>query len=135
MTHQEIVYNGERRRAYYSYDEELYGKDFPESWAKSQVVGSGPKWCVECKKNGNWNGVFIGYCVGCATKVYNGSRGTGMCRPGMSKGISLGISMDEQGDIDFYDSRAIFYPGTKNGEELLEVDYVEYDVIINSQNC
>jgi hypothetical protein len=55
-----------RHPTYYSYDEELYAKCFPEEWAQNHYPGTGPKECKDCIKNGFWNGVFVGYCVMCA---------------------------------------------------------------------
>ena len=55
-----------RHPTYYSYDEELYAKCFPEEWSQNHYPGTGPKECKDCVKNGFWNGVFVGYCVMCA---------------------------------------------------------------------
>lgn len=38
---------------------------------------TGPKHCTNCKKYGFYNGVFIGYCLNCASEFYN-SRGNGL---------------------------------------------------------
>ena len=60
-----------RHPTYYSYDEELYAKCFPEEWSQNHYLGTGPKECKDCVKNGFWNGVFVGYCVMCANLYEN----------------------------------------------------------------
>jgi len=116
---------------YYSYDDELYHKTFPEEWATSHELGTGPKSCKNCQAYGHWNGVFIGYCTNCAVHVYEGTRGCGFFRPGKeieneenSRYVSAfdtylkDVNLDEVGDIDFCDSGNL-------RERQLEVAYFE----------
>lgn len=62
---------------YYSYQGELYIKQFPKMWATSHVPETGPGECENCNFYGSWNGVFIGYCMNCADYVYEYQRGHG----------------------------------------------------------
>jgi hypothetical protein len=62
----------------YSYDNEVYHKNFPEEWATSHKPGTGPKECANCAFFGSFGGHFFAYCVNCAEFEYNFSRGLGM---------------------------------------------------------
>ena len=74
----EIVEYGD----YYSYQGELYIKQFPKMWATSHVPETGPAECENCNFYGSWNGVFIGYCMNCAEYVYEYQRGHGFIEHG-----------------------------------------------------
>ena len=108
--------------AFYSYDEELYGVCFPQSWATSHKKPSGPKLCKDCRRVGHWNGVFIGYCESCAG-TYSGERGSGMVLPGIQKDGST-IALDEQGDIEMYNSRAVYYPSSSSASVITSAQFV-----------
>ena len=124
-----------KNKSYYSYDDELYTGTFPQEWAKTHLPGTGPKDCKICQHVGHWNGVFVGYCVKCASKysedkdksLSNGaskdkslSRGGGfidsICN-GENASIHdknaamntylANIPLDEIGDKDFIDSAAM----------------------------
>jgi hypothetical protein len=64
---------------HYLYDGFWYYHKFPVEWAKNHRDDSGPKNCANCAGYGTLhNGsIFIGYCVNCATKVYDLKRGPG----------------------------------------------------------
>lgn len=62
----------------YSYDDELYHKNFPEEWATSHKPGTGPKECTNCAFFGSFGGHFFAYCVNCAEYQYGFERGPGM---------------------------------------------------------
>jgi len=79
---------------FYTYDDELYDKNFPREWAMNHFPRTGPKECHNCSKYGCWRGVFIGYCVNCANHDYKYKRGAGFLAPGGE--VSVG------GDPDFY---------------------------------
>lgn len=72
---EEPFYIGE----HYLYDGFWYYYKFPVAWAKDHRDHSGPKQCPNCAEYGTLhNGsVFIGYCVNCAQRVYENSRGPG----------------------------------------------------------
>lgn len=100
---------------YYSYDDELYHKTFPEEWAMNHLPGTGPKDCENCQAYGHWNGVFIGYCVNCAKHEYLGERGRGFVSfgkeyDGCEEYVSVfetylkGVDLAEVGDTDFINS-------------------------------
>jgi hypothetical protein len=61
----------------YLYDNRWYHENFPVEWAVDHLEDTGPNECLNCEDYGCINGIFIGYCVNCATHVYNGSRGRG----------------------------------------------------------
>lgn len=131
MSNEIIVFLG-KNKSYYSYDNELYTGTFPQEWAMTHLPGTGPKDCIMCQRVGHWNGVFVGYCVGCASRYnYNGdfeslkysgslSRGGGfidsICN-GENAGINdkyaamntylANIRLDDIGDKDFLDSAAM----------------------------
>jgi hypothetical protein len=69
----EIIDNGD----YYSYQGQLYIKQFPKMWATSHAPETGPAECGNCNFYGSWNGVFIGYCANCAIYIYEYQRGHG----------------------------------------------------------
>jgi hypothetical protein len=113
------------KRNYYVYDDELYTKTFPMEWAEDHIPGTGPKDCIECKKNGFWNGVFIGYCVPCSeqykshyeggqTNDQNLGRGNGFVNsyetsdgPASATRTYLSnIEREDVGDTDLFDSAA-----------------------------
>jgi hypothetical protein len=62
----------------YSYDNEVYHKNFPEEWATSHKPGTGPKECANCAFFGSFGGHFFAYCVNCAVYEYSLERGPGM---------------------------------------------------------
>jgi hypothetical protein len=115
--------------AYYSFDEELYSITFPELWAQTHHPKTGPKNCNDCKNVGMWNGVFIGYCEGCALNIYRGMRGQGFICYGIEMdflevfGVESiydtflkDISIDDIGDPEIFDTRKIYYPTSVRGE-------------------
>jgi hypothetical protein len=77
---------------YYNLNNINYDIHFPIEWAlddelyyceedkKSYMCG--PVKCMNCKTNGYYNGVFIGYCCSCA-KLLNYERGNGMIYNGI----------------------------------------------------
>ena len=67
---------------YYKVDGELYASQFPREWAINSKPYTGPKNCLNCKKYGSWNGVFIGYCLNCAYHIYKEERGNGFFQKG-----------------------------------------------------
>ena len=73
----------ETKHTYYTYENERYSIHFPLHWAIDHLPDTGPNKCSICKSNGNWNGVFIGYCSKCAIDEYDGSRGRGFSYPGV----------------------------------------------------
>jgi hypothetical protein len=94
-------------------------------WAEDHIPGTGPKDCIECKKNGFWNGVFIGYCVPCSeqykshyeggqTNDQNLGRGNGFVNsyetsdgPASATRTYLSnIEREDVGDTDLFDSAA-----------------------------
>ena len=105
------------KRNYYVYDNELYTSTFPMDWVVDRIPGTGPTECVACARNGSWNGVFVGYCVDCATNQYNSLRGSGFISPGKEQSIThpysatngylSGIEWSDIGDTDFCDSAKI----------------------------
>ena len=59
---------------YYSYNGILYTITFPYEWAKKHIATTGPEECLNCKKYGFYNGVFVGYCYNCATDYCDARR-------------------------------------------------------------
>lgn len=120
---------------YYFYDGDLYTETFPQDWLKSHDEDkTGPKFCVSCRINGTWNGVFIGYCPECAEK-YNGKRGSGFiygreCGSHYDPNCNafntylLGITLDNIGDTDFLDSKNLFSlsDDDSNSSDICELD-------------
>ena len=104
---------------YYSYDGELYTRHFPHQWAMNHIHNTGPKECVTCNKFGSWNGVFVAYCINCATE-YNGKRGSGvyiyetMCeinthnRNSVFNTYLYGVDFDNIGDKEMLDSEQMY---------------------------
>jgi|UniRef100_A0A6C0D716 hypothetical protein len=104
------------KRVFYSYDEELYCATFPQEWAKNHLAGTGPKDCKVCACVGSWNGVFIGYCVGCCENYYFGKRGRGLITygkeiktkdttvPSIFETYLKDVDPYEVGDTDYMDS-------------------------------
>lgn len=129
----EIVFSQNRR--YYSYDGELYTGTFPQDWAKNHLLGTGPNDCSECKYVGFWNGVFVGYCVGCAATQYHWRRGGGLLdigeeyNPGYERSMQntylRGISWDDIGDVDFIDS--FLLRQQQQQQEQQSIDLVIYE--------
>ena len=116
MSHQFKIC-GEKRN-YYVYDNELYTSTFPMDWVVDRIPGTGPTECIACSRNGSWNGVFVGYCVDCATNQYNSLRGSGFISPGKERSVMhpywsasatylSGIEWSDIGDTDFCDSAKI----------------------------
>lgn len=115
-----IYYVRDGKRAYYSYDGELYAAHFPEEWAQNHEDCTGPKYCGNCAYFGHWNGVFIGYCGNCAKHVYKGERGRGFIDVGKENDDEIvldyksvfstylrGVGPNDIGDPELYDSSAI----------------------------
>ena len=94
----------------YSYDNELYHKNFPEEWSTSHNPGTGPKECMNCALFGSFGGHFFAYCVNCAEYVYNYERGPGMYIdytefvidkvPSVFDTYMKGINLEDIGDRD-----------------------------------
>ena len=128
-------------KSYYSYNDELYARTFPEEWAKTHAPNTGPHNCKMCKQFGFWNGVFIGYCVKCAVDVYKYERCLGLVNIGkeadycsnlttteeeyydksMFNTYMKNIHYDDVGDKDFYDSASVVN---------LEYDYSDIEDLI-----
>lgn len=98
--------------SYYSYDNELYTKQFPKEWIlEMETDNTGPKFCGNCSKFGSWRGVFVAYCCNCAIDTYKGERGPGFIYNGIERcqensifeigGYMEGTNFSEIGDIDF----------------------------------
>jgi hypothetical protein len=96
---------------YYSYDDELYTETFPREWARNHLPGTGPKECMNCRDFGSWNGVFVSYCVNCATMDYQGLRGGGVYKiaDGEEPGIIQikdtymeGVDMNDIGNKEYF---------------------------------
>jgi hypothetical protein len=94
----------------YSYDNEVYHKNFPEDWATSHKPGTGPKECGNCASFGSFGGHFFAYCVNCAEHRYNFQRGPGMYLhytefvnnnvPSVFDTYMKNISLEDIGDLD-----------------------------------
>jgi hypothetical protein len=93
----------------YSYDNELYHKNFPEEWATSHKPDTGPKDCPNCALFGSFGGHFFAYCVNCADDEYHFERGPGMYidytefmkdGPSVFETYMRGIKLEEIGDMD-----------------------------------
>jgi hypothetical protein len=82
------IYRGERGK-YYIHEGVRYDIHFPLAWALDHrglpprnlrykndppTFFSGPTGCKNCASYGSLNGVFVGYCVACIDRVYNGDR-------------------------------------------------------------
>ena len=104
---------------YYSVDCEPYTTTFPIERSLNHLPETGPKECSNCQHYGSFNGVFVCYCVNCATK-YKGTRGPGVLGPfydgehlkkeDMNSPLAAmnsymkGIKFSQIGDKDFCDS-------------------------------
>jgi hypothetical protein len=119
---------------YYSYQGELYIKQFPKMWATSHVPETGPGECGNCNVYGSWNGIFIGYCVNCAEYVYEYQRGHGFIDHGEEQDMDVpqlramdtylhGIELDE---IEIAPNRD-FYNIDYDSETVDDLDS-EYDI-------
>lgn len=91
----------------YSYDNELYHKNFPEEWATSHIDGTGPKECSDCAFFGCFGGHFFGYCCNCAIYKYNNSRGSGLYasytelhKPSIFDTYMKNVNLTDIGDMD-----------------------------------
>jgi len=93
----------------YSYDNELYHKNFPEEWATSHKPDTGPKECSNCAFFGTFGGHFFAYCVNCAETEYHFERGPGMYidytefindGPSVFETYMRGIKLEDVGDQD-----------------------------------
>ena len=122
------------RGNYYYFDGDLYTETFPHDWVKShEDYKTGPKYCISCRINGTWNGVFIGYCPECAEK-YDGERGPGFiyareCTSQNNPDYSAfntylsGISLENIGDTDFLDSSNLFsFSHDSDDSDICELD-------------
>ena len=76
-------YRGSYGGEYYSVNEVNYDIHFPVEWVFQMPEGLenvdkfGPETCYDCFMHGYYNGVFIGYCVDCAS-LCNYKRGNGL---------------------------------------------------------
>ena len=77
----------------YMLDECHYDVNFPLHYALSHLEGTGPKKCGNCYAYGSWRGVFIGYCVNCASYYYDYTRGNGFLGNGIEKSSPQGVSV------------------------------------------
>lgn len=94
----------------YSYDDELYHKNFPENWATSHKPDTGPKECSNCACFGCIGGYFFAYCANCAHYEYDFQRGPGMyidytelvttSVPSVFETYMKGIQLEDIGDKD-----------------------------------
>ena len=122
-----------KNKSYYLYNDNLYTGTFPQEWAKAHLPGTGPKDCRMCQYVGHWNGVFVGYCVGCASKysedkdkslsiadkvplsrgggfidsICNGENASVHDNNAAMNTYLANIPLDEIGDKDFLDSAAM----------------------------
>jgi len=94
----------------YSYDNELYHKNFPEDWVTTHKPDTGPKECSNCALFGSFGGHFFAYCANCADYEYHFERGPGMYIdytefvsdevPSVFHTYMTGIKLEEVGDLD-----------------------------------
>lgn len=145
-------FNKNGKRAYYSYNNELYAATFPENWAQTHHPSTGPGNCSHCSNIGMWNGVFLGYCSNCATDIYKGCRGIGLFCYGIETDF-LGIisktqqkyhsifdtymknvSLDNIGDTELYDTRIVHYPTLLKNERPTLEKYTQYSVTYVSES-
>ena len=54
-----------------------YLNTFPDEWIYNTYIGTGPKYCINCRKYGCIDDIFIGYCGNCSEHIYNFERGDG----------------------------------------------------------
>lgn len=66
---------------YKTIDGHKYIDSFPNAWIKNEDKNAGPMNCSNCELHGCVSGIFIGYCLNCATKIYKGERGNGYAWP------------------------------------------------------
>ena len=113
-------------------------------WVVDRIPGTGPTECIACSRNGSWNGVFVGYCVDCATNQYNSLRGSGFISPGKERSVMhpywsasatylSGIEWSDIGDTDFCDSAKIadyqiHIPDIKKDDEYEEEQEQDVEV-------
>lgn len=113
---------------FYTYDNELYTKQFPKDWVLDmERDATGPKHCRNCAKFGHWRGVFISYCCNCSTD-YSGTRGPGFISVGLEcseensifgrGGYMEGFNLSEVGDISFNEEDVL----DENGKVLVPYD-------------
>ena len=109
---------------YYSVNAVYYDIHFPIEWVFQTPVNAqdmifGPETCYDCFKNGYYNGVFIGYCVNCAS-ICNYTRGNGLIN---------GIEVECEDEPDLHPNNSIFnlYLQTVSMDEIgdrqLNIDY------------
>jgi len=131
------------KKAYYSYDDQLYCPTFPLEWAMDHHQDTGPKECKNCAYFGSHLGVFVGYCLNCAQYEYETLRGKGLIKASSygpleeldsCKGESIfldtymkGVDMDEIGDPDFYPSCSVSTQYPEPEEEDPEEEPEEQD--------
>jgi hypothetical protein len=91
----------------YSYNNQLYHKNFPEEWAMSHLPGTGPEDCGNCAFYGSCGGHFFGYCSNCANYEYHFERGPGLYidyteiyQPSIFDTYMKNISLEDIGDRD-----------------------------------
>ena len=54
-----------------------YLNSFPDEWINNNAMGTGPIQCINCRKYGSIDNIFIGYCANCSQYIYNFERGEG----------------------------------------------------------
>tara|TARA_B100000085_G_C18450711_1_gene474738 strand:- start:566 stop:970 length:405 start_codon:yes stop_codon:yes gene_type:complete len=62
---------------FYTYNNIRYHLTFSPKWAMCHIPSTGPRECFNCITYGMKNNVFYGYCLNCATVIYNLQRGYG----------------------------------------------------------
>lgn len=129
----------------YSYDNELYHRNFPQDWAITHEPGSGPKECGNCAFFGSFGGHFFAYCANCAEYKYNFQRGPGMyidytelissTVPSVFDIYMKNISLEDIGDRDMntddfnddipalLERRKVLQEKINNGSHLLNDQY------------
>ena len=105
-----------RDRIFYFYDGVKYINTFPLEWASNHLPETGPAVCKRCADFGTWNGVFIGYCVGCASD-YHYTRGCGFEYPGRLMNIETLCEED------------VAQPAWESSEYLKSIDLEEIPLL------
>jgi hypothetical protein len=100
------------KKAYYSYDDQLYCPTFPLEWAMDHHQNTGPKECKNCAYFGSHLGVFVGYCLNCAQYEYETLRG---------KGLIKASSYGPLEELDSCEGESIFLDTYMKGVDLNEI--------------
>lgn len=132
---------------YYTFSSEMgksviYFSRFPLEWAIDHSPHTGPEECDNCLYHGCKDGVFLGYCLNCATYYYNNSRGCGFDYHDLNNGVFdsylTGVNLDVIG-INYVDLRDYgienVTPATKDvneeepfyTDEEMDYTYQEYE--------